>query len=63
VSRAQVRQPVNGRGLGRWRGYAWGLAPMIEELERAGALESWRDGAPKEFDGTMPVPPIERPSP
>ena len=22
VSRAQVRQPVNARGLGRWRAYA-----------------------------------------
>ena len=42
VSRAQVKQPVNARGLGRWRAYAEGLAPLIEELERAGALEGWR---------------------
>jgi len=27
VSRAQVRQPVNARGLGRWRTYAALLAP------------------------------------
>jgi tetratricopeptide (TPR) repeat protein len=43
VSRAQVRQPVNARGLGRWRGYADELAPLIEELERAGALDGWRE--------------------
>ncbi len=43
VSRAQVRQPVNARGLGRWRSYAQGLAALIEELERAGALEGWRE--------------------
>ena len=41
VSRSQVRQPVNARGLGRWRPYAKELAPLIEELERAGALEGW----------------------
>ena len=41
VSRAQVKQPVNARGLGRWRAYAEGLAPLIEELERAGALRDW----------------------
>jgi hypothetical protein len=46
VSRAQVKQPVNGRGLGRWRRYSQGLAPLIEELERAGALEGWREDAP-----------------
>ena len=45
VSRSQVRQPVNARGLGRWRPYAEELAPLIEELERAGALEGWRDAA------------------
>jgi hypothetical protein len=41
VSRAQVRQPVNARGLGRWRTYAARLAPLIAELEQAGALEGW----------------------
>ena len=41
VSRAQVRQPVNARGLGRWRAYASELAPLIAELERAGSLEGW----------------------
>jgi tetratricopeptide (TPR) repeat protein len=45
VSRSQVRQPINGRGLGRWRAYAEGLSPLIEELERAGALEDWRENA------------------
>jgi len=43
VSRAQVRQPVNARGLGRWRTYAEQLAPLIAELERAGSLQAWRD--------------------
>ncbi len=38
VSRAQVRQPVNARGLGRWRTYAARLVPLIAELEQAGAL-------------------------
>ena len=46
VSRAQVRQPVNARGLGRWVTYASELAPLIAELDRAGSLESWR--APKD---------------
>jgi hypothetical protein len=43
VSRAQVRQPINARGLGRWRPYRDQLAPLIGELERAGSLEAWRD--------------------
>jgi tetratricopeptide (TPR) repeat protein len=42
VSRSQVKRPVNARGLGRWRAYAEDLAPLIAELERAGALEGWR---------------------
>jgi len=42
VSRSQVREPVNARGLGRWRSYADALSPLIEELERADALEGWR---------------------
>ncbi|MBE7220442.1 MAG: sulfotransferase [Caulobacteraceae bacterium] len=33
VSRAQVREPVNARGLGRWRTYEAELAPLIAELE------------------------------
>lgn len=35
VSRAQVRQPVNARGIGRWRAYADQLAPLIAELDQA----------------------------
>ena len=38
VSRSQVRQPVNARGLGRWRPYEQELQPLIGELERAGAI-------------------------
>ena len=41
VSRAQVRQPVNARGLGRWRAYAPALAPLIAELDNAGSLAAW----------------------
>jgi Tfp pilus assembly protein PilF len=39
VSRTQVRQPVNARGLGRWLRYETELKPLIEELELGGALE------------------------
>jgi tetratricopeptide (TPR) repeat protein len=38
VSRMQVRQPINARGVGRWRGFATELAPLIAELENAGLL-------------------------
>ena len=41
VSYAQVRQPVNARGLGRWRSYAEELAPLIAELDAAGLLAAW----------------------
>ena len=41
VSRAQVRQPVNARGLGRWRAYEEELAPLIAELDAAGVLQGW----------------------
>ena len=45
VSRAQVRQPISARGLGRYRPYAAHLAPMIAELDSAGALTGWSDTA------------------
>jgi Tfp pilus assembly protein PilF/hemolysin-activating ACP:hemolysin acyltransferase len=38
VSYAQVRQPVNARGLGRWKAYAAELAPLIGELHKAGMV-------------------------
>jgi len=41
VSRAQVKEKVNARGIGRWRQYETQLAPLIAELETAGALEGW----------------------
>ena len=41
VSRAQVRQPIHARGLGRWRAYAAELAPLIAELDAAGMLTQW----------------------
>jgi tetratricopeptide (TPR) repeat protein len=43
VSRTQVRQPVNARGLGRWRAYERELAPLIAELDRVGSLAAWRE--------------------
>jgi tetratricopeptide (TPR) repeat protein len=49
VSRAQVRQPVNARGLGRWQIYAARLAPLIAELEQAGALEGWDHPLPPQL--------------
>ncbi|MFO1027783.1 MAG: sulfotransferase [Acetobacteraceae bacterium] len=52
VSRTQVRQPVNARGLGRWRRSAQDLAPLIAELEHAGALEGWETTIPS----TLPEP-------
>ena len=41
VSRAQVRQPINARGLNRWTTFASELAPLIAELRRAGSLVDW----------------------
>jgi hypothetical protein len=41
VSRSQVKQPVNARGLGRWRTYEAELQPLIAELDSAGALAGW----------------------
>jgi tetratricopeptide (TPR) repeat protein len=38
VSRSQVRQPVNARGIGRWRPFEQELQRLIGELERAGAM-------------------------
>jgi hypothetical protein len=38
VSRTQVREPVNARGLGRWKPFAAELRPLIAELEAAGML-------------------------
>jgi tetratricopeptide (TPR) repeat protein len=45
VSREQVRQPVHSKGLGRWRGYAAELAPLIVELDAAGMLAAWDTAA------------------
>ena len=32
VSRHQVRQPINARGIGRWREYERHLSPLIDAL-------------------------------
>jgi tetratricopeptide (TPR) repeat protein len=38
ASSRQVREPVNARGMSRWRPYAAQLAPLIEALQETGAL-------------------------
>jgi Tfp pilus assembly protein PilF len=43
VSYAQVRQPVNARGLGRWKNYQTELTPLIAELEQSGGLAGWNE--------------------
>jgi hypothetical protein len=40
VSRARLREPVNVRGLWRWRPYAAQLRPLIAELAAAGWRQS-----------------------
>jgi hypothetical protein len=50
ASWAQVREPVNARGLGRWRHYERELQPLIAELDRGHALDAWR---------TAPTPPSD----
>jgi hypothetical protein len=51
VSRAQVRQPVNARGLGRWRRYEADLGPLIAELNAAGALAGWDESREDHVNG------------
>ena len=41
VIRSPVKQPVNARGLGRWRTYDTELLPLIAELDAVGALAGW----------------------
>ena len=38
VSRSQVRQPINARGLGRWRQYERHLQPLLAALAEGDAL-------------------------
>ncbi len=38
VSRAQVKEKINARGIGRWRPHAAQLAPLVAALEQSGAL-------------------------
>jgi hypothetical protein len=60
VSRAQVRQFVNARGLGRWRGYADERAPLVVEFENAGSLDGWRGAATSPDHASAPPPRISR---
>jgi tetratricopeptide (TPR) repeat protein len=43
VSRAQVREPINARGLGRWRRYATQLIPLTNALEAQGVFADETD--------------------
>jgi hypothetical protein len=50
ASKYQVREPINARGLGRWKRFSGELAPLIAELEEAGSLVDWEepaDGPPR----------------
>jgi hypothetical protein len=38
ASAAQVRRPINTRGIGRWKRFAAQLVPMLGELEAAGLI-------------------------
>jgi tetratricopeptide (TPR) repeat protein len=38
ASRAQVREPINARGIGRWRRYADHLGPLFDALQQEGLL-------------------------
>ncbi|WP_048863368.1 sulfotransferase family protein, partial [Acidisphaera rubrifaciens] len=40
ASAAQVREPVNARGIGKYRAYAAELRPLLAELERAGLIDA-----------------------
>jgi hypothetical protein len=40
ASSAQVRQPINDRGLGRWRPFEQHLGPLLNELAKAGLLHA-----------------------
>ncbi len=45
VSRAQVRQPINARGLGRWKIYERHLGPLLEALRESGVLPESGDAS------------------
>ncbi len=41
-SELQVRQPLNTKGIGKWRNYEAVLAPLVDALEKAGIdLSTW----------------------
>ena len=45
ASAVQVREPVHGRSVGRWRRYGAGLKPMTDILAEAGLIEGPDDAA------------------
>lgn len=51
VSHAQVREPINSRGIGRWRAYERHLQPLFAELDAARILP----GAEIDCDGGISV--------
>jgi hypothetical protein len=40
ASSAQVRQPINGQGIGAWRKYAEGFEPLRQMLEERGFVDA-----------------------
>ena len=50
ASRDQVREPINARGVGRWRAYAEPLAPMLRALADRGERRGTSGAARSEAD-------------
>jgi hypothetical protein len=43
ASKFQVREPINAKGLGRWKRFSTELTPLIAELEAAEILSEWNE--------------------
>lgn len=43
ASKFQVREPINAKGLGRWKRFSTELTPLIAELEAADMLSEWNE--------------------
>ena len=59
-SAAQVRSPIYASAVGRWRGYAGHLDPLIRELDRTDAIAT-PNGAFGTLSGPVQKPPPGRP--
>jgi hypothetical protein len=64
VSRTQVQEPINARGLGRWRTYERHLAPLIDALHKSGALvDATETELPEPSSAGSPNPSVQEQSP